>query len=169
MARTVLDAARLLEAMAGGDFTSGLETSDLRGKRIGVIRNYYGAGHPGVERIYDATVEVLRKAGAEIVDESLRHGPSETRLDECHAGLHAQPRKQPGRLLERHIQADGPKMIVEHRVCQRLGIHQHPVAVEYHQRQGAAIPQDASGWASGAARRKASRARQASLIRIRVG
>ena len=69
MARTVLDAARLLEAMAGGDFTSGLETSDLRGKRIGVIRNYYGAGHPGVEQIYDASVEVLRKAGADIVDD----------------------------------------------------------------------------------------------------
>ena len=69
MARTVRDAALLLEVMAGGDFTSGLESSNLHGKRIGVIRNYYGAGHPGVELIYDASVEVLRKAGAEIVED----------------------------------------------------------------------------------------------------
>jgi amidase len=69
MARTVRDAALLLEAMAGDDFTSGLDASKLQGKRIGVIRNYYGAGHPGVELIYDATVEALRKAGAEIVED----------------------------------------------------------------------------------------------------
>ena len=61
-------AALLLEAMTGQDFTSGLDASSLRGKRIGIIRNYYGAGHPGVELIYNATVDVLRKAGAEVVD-----------------------------------------------------------------------------------------------------
>jgi amidase len=69
MARTVYDAALLLEAMAGGNFTSSLETSDLSGKRIGVIRNYYGAGHPGVELIFDASIEVLRRSGAKIVDD----------------------------------------------------------------------------------------------------
>ncbi len=68
MARTVRDAALLLEAMAGGDFTSGLDGSSLAGKRIGVIRNFYGAGHPGVELIYDGTIEVLKQAGAEVVD-----------------------------------------------------------------------------------------------------
>ena len=69
MARTVRDAALLLEAMAGEDFTSGLDTSDLQGKRIGAIRNYYGAGHPGVELIYEATIEILEGAGAQIVDD----------------------------------------------------------------------------------------------------
>ena len=69
MARTVQDAALLLEAMAGTDVTSDLGTSDLGGKRIGVIRNYYGAGHPSVGRIYDASIEALRQAGAEIVDD----------------------------------------------------------------------------------------------------
>jgi amidase len=69
MARTVRDAALLLEAMAGGDFTSNLEASDLRGKRIGVIRNYYGADHPGAKRVYDAAIELLRNAGAEIVED----------------------------------------------------------------------------------------------------
>ena len=36
MARTVRDAALLLEAMTGQDFTSGLDASSLRGKRIGM-------------------------------------------------------------------------------------------------------------------------------------
>ena len=69
MARTVYDAALLLAAMSGSDFTEDLRASNLRGKRIGVIRNYYGAGHPGVQHIYDASVEILRKAGAEVIDD----------------------------------------------------------------------------------------------------
>ena len=69
MARTVRDAALLLEAMAGKDFTSSLDAVALRGMRIGVLRNYYGAGHPGVGRIYDAGIAALKQAGAEIVDD----------------------------------------------------------------------------------------------------
>ncbi|MDJ0905167.1 MAG: amidase [Woeseiaceae bacterium] len=69
MARTVRDAALLLEALAGADFTSGLDSSELHGRRIGIIRNYYGAGHPGVDLIYDAAIDVLRQAGAEVVDD----------------------------------------------------------------------------------------------------
>ena len=68
MARTVRDAALLLEAMAGSRFTNGLEASDLRGMRIGVIRNFYGAGHPGVEQVYAAGIETLKRAGADVVD-----------------------------------------------------------------------------------------------------
>ncbi|MEJ2127534.1 MAG: amidase [Woeseiaceae bacterium] len=75
MARTVRDAALLLEAMAGGDFTSGLASSGLQGKRIGVIRNYYGAGHPGVELIYERSIEVLREAGAEVIDDIVIETP----------------------------------------------------------------------------------------------
>jgi amidase len=69
MARTVHDAALMLEAMSGSDFTGNLEASNLRGKRIGVIRNFYGAGHPGVEQIYDTSIELLREAGAEVIED----------------------------------------------------------------------------------------------------
>ena len=69
MARTVRDAALLLEGMSGEDVMTGLGASDLSGKRIGVIRNYYGAGHPSVGLIYDASIEILKQAGAEIVDD----------------------------------------------------------------------------------------------------
>jgi amidase len=55
--------------MAGKDFASNLDAADLRGKRVGVIRNYYGAGHPSVGLIYDASIELLKQAGAEIVDD----------------------------------------------------------------------------------------------------
>ena len=84
MARTVRDAAILLGAMAGADpndpattgitdwpsdMTSGLAADGLHGKRIGVIRNYYGQGHPAVERMLESSIETLRQAGAEIVDD----------------------------------------------------------------------------------------------------
>ena len=42
---------------------------NLAGKRIGVIRSYYGAGsNPYVETILESTIESLREQGAEIVD-----------------------------------------------------------------------------------------------------
>jgi amidase len=84
MARTVRDAALLLEAMAAADpgdaattglsprvsdFTSDLSPDGLRGKRIGVIRNYWGAGHPATDAVLDASIESLRLAGAEIIDD----------------------------------------------------------------------------------------------------
>jgi amidase len=81
MARSVADAALLLNAIAGPDpqdkattqaerhitdFTAGLETSTLKGKRIGVLRNYIG-NDPRVERVFDGAVADLRRAGAVIV------------------------------------------------------------------------------------------------------
>ena len=84
VARTVRDAAILLNAIAGGDpsdaatavfpaerpdFTAGLKPEALQGARIGVIRNYGGAGNDArVDAILDASVEQLRSLGAEIVD-----------------------------------------------------------------------------------------------------
>jgi amidase len=85
MGRSVRDAAILLGAMAGtdandpasvaladapNDFTSNLAADGLAGKRIGVIRSYYGAGsNPGVDELFEQSIELLRSKGAEVVDD----------------------------------------------------------------------------------------------------
>jgi amidase len=85
MARTVRDAALLLAVMAGKDphdsftdqapvidlaFVDQLSPNALRGKRIGVIRNYYGAGsNPDVEAILDASIASLQAQGAEVIED----------------------------------------------------------------------------------------------------
>jgi amidase len=84
MARTVKDAAILLSAMAGADpkdplgdtypenvpdFAAGLSKDALQGKRIGVLRNHYGAGNDArVDHIVAETVARLKSLGAEVVD-----------------------------------------------------------------------------------------------------
>ena len=84
MARSVRDAAILLTAMTGIDaadaamadapsttidYAANLAADGLQGKRIGVVRSYYGAGStPGVEALFTETLDVLRAAGAEVVD-----------------------------------------------------------------------------------------------------
>jgi len=83
-ARTVRDAAILLAAMSGADpadpatentrgdvleFAAGLSANALHGKRIGVLRNYWGAGEdPNAEAVFDQAIATLEAAGAEIVD-----------------------------------------------------------------------------------------------------
>ncbi len=84
MARTVRDAAILLTAMTGTDpddpATAGAEThidysanltaDALAGKRIGVMRSWYGEGsNPGVDAIYAASIEAIREAGAIVIDD----------------------------------------------------------------------------------------------------
>lgn len=84
MARTVKDAAILLNAIVGRDqndpladafpsevpdFTARLTVDALKGARIGVIRNYDGVGDDArVDAILDGSVEQLRALGAEIID-----------------------------------------------------------------------------------------------------
>lgn len=83
MASTVTGAALLLQALVGYDerdsgarvfpapvnFAPAAEAVDLAGIRIGVLRNYYGAGtYPKVEDILTASIGVLEGAGATIVD-----------------------------------------------------------------------------------------------------
>ncbi len=83
-ARTVTDAAILLTAMSGADradpvtasgpdgvpdYAAGLSADALDGKRIGVLRNYRGAGEdPNVEAVFDQAIETLEASGAEMVD-----------------------------------------------------------------------------------------------------
>lgn len=82
MAQNVHDAALLLNAIAGSDpaddatsaadehvedFTAGLATASLAGKRIGVLREAVGNDRK-VATLFEAAVEDLRRAGAAIVD-----------------------------------------------------------------------------------------------------
>jgi amidase len=84
MARSVRDAAILLTAMAGADaddpatanaeihhdYAANLAADGLEGKRIGVIRSFYGAGsNPQVEAILAASIATMRDLGAEIIDD----------------------------------------------------------------------------------------------------
>jgi aspartyl-tRNA(Asn)/glutamyl-tRNA(Gln) amidotransferase subunit A len=86
MARDVRDCAILLEAMAGFDpkDSTSLELpvpdweaaldSDVRGKRIGIPREYRIDGVPAeIDRVWERGIELMRDAGAEIVEVSLPH------------------------------------------------------------------------------------------------
>ena len=85
MARSVRDAAILLGVMAGADpddpatagagpgddvdYAANLAADGLAGRRIGVVRTYYGAGsNPDVEAILTSSIAALTNSGAEIVD-----------------------------------------------------------------------------------------------------
>jgi aspartyl-tRNA(Asn)/glutamyl-tRNA(Gln) amidotransferase subunit A len=86
MARTVRDCAIMLEAMAGFDpkdstsldlpvpqWEAGL-SSDLKGKRVGIPREYRIEGVPAdIIALWDRGIEWLRDAGAEPVEISLPH------------------------------------------------------------------------------------------------
>jgi amidase len=82
MARTVADAALLLNAIAGSDpadvataeadahkvdLISGLSTASLAGVRIGVLRKAVG-NNTDVAALFEAALADLRRAGAELVD-----------------------------------------------------------------------------------------------------
>ena len=86
MAKTVRDCAILLQAMAGfdpkdstsldesvPDWEAGL-SSDLKGKRVGIPKEYRIEGVPGeINALWDNGIEWLKDAGAEAVDISLPH------------------------------------------------------------------------------------------------
>lgn len=83
MARTVRDAALLLGAMTGidprdsatsaaaghiaPDYTTALDAGALRGKRLGVVRSYFGFD-PGVDRLMEASLAAMKEAGAILID-----------------------------------------------------------------------------------------------------
>lgn len=82
MARTVWDAAQLLAAMAGPDpadpatagapgrpdYTPFLRPGALRGARVGVARAKVSGYHPAVDQLYQQALQVLRDAGAQLLD-----------------------------------------------------------------------------------------------------
>jgi len=83
MARTVRDAALLLGALVGvdprddatsastgksfTDYTQFLDANGLRGARIGIARQYFDIG-PAVAEVMDECIDLLKQAGAEIID-----------------------------------------------------------------------------------------------------
>ncbi|MFY0690807.1 MAG: Asp-tRNA(Asn)/Glu-tRNA(Gln) amidotransferase subunit GatA [Paracoccaceae bacterium] len=86
MTKSVRDAAIMLQAMAGHDpkdstsadlavpdFEAAL-TGDIRGKKIGIPKEYRMDGMPEeIEALWAQGVDMLRDAGAEIIDISLPH------------------------------------------------------------------------------------------------
>jgi len=86
MARDVRDCAIMLEAMAGFDAKDSTSldlpvppweanlTGDVRGKRIGIPKEYRIEGVPAeIGKVWDDGIAWLKDAGAEIVDVSLPH------------------------------------------------------------------------------------------------
>jgi aspartyl-tRNA(Asn)/glutamyl-tRNA(Gln) amidotransferase subunit A len=86
MARDVRDCAIMLEAMAGFDpkDSTSLDlpvpdweaalSSDVRGRRIGIPKEYRIEGVPEeIDTVWERGIELMRDAGAEIVDVSLPH------------------------------------------------------------------------------------------------
>jgi amidase len=84
MARTVADAAALLNALAGIDprdeattqragasaaidYTASLDAGGLRGARIGVARKFFGF-NDRVDKLMEAAIEMMKRSGAVIVD-----------------------------------------------------------------------------------------------------
>ncbi len=86
MAQDVRDCAIMLEAMAGFDpkDSTSLDlpvpqweanlSSDIRGKRIGIPREYRIEGVPAeIDQVWERGIDLMRDAGAEIVEVSLPH------------------------------------------------------------------------------------------------
>lgn len=80
MTRTVSDAAAVLSAIVGADandavtqdakaqdYQQFLKIDGLKGKRIGVARDYFGK-HEGADKVTNGALEVLRDCGATVVD-----------------------------------------------------------------------------------------------------
>ena len=96
MARTVADAAALLNAMVGVDakdaamasapaervdYTAALSADALRGARIGVARADFFGYSPPTDRLIDVAIERMKAQGAVIVDPA--DIPTAARLGEC--------------------------------------------------------------------------------------
>jgi amidase len=98
MTRSVADAALLLAVMAGedeadaatrgagervGDYAAALRTDGLRGKRIGVARNFFGTNDL-VDAIVEQELGVLKAQGAQLVEVKVpnidKYGDSETEV-----------------------------------------------------------------------------------------
>ena len=96
MARTVADAAALLNAMVGvdpddaamasapaarEDYTAALKADALEGARIGVARAQYFGYSPPADALVNAAIELMKAKGATIVDPA--DIPTASRLEGC--------------------------------------------------------------------------------------
>ncbi|OEZ97047.1 amidase [Duganella sp. HH101] len=98
MARSVADAALMLAAMAGvdakdpvtqdsagraGDYRAALQKGGLKGRRIGVARNFFGSNDE-LDAVIEKALQDLKAQGAELVDTEVpnvgKYGDSETEV-----------------------------------------------------------------------------------------
>jgi amidase len=85
MARSIRDVALLLSLIAGPDprdratsdaashvtdYAKALQPDALKGARLGVPRKHFTGYHPATDRLFEQTLESLKKLGATIVDEA---------------------------------------------------------------------------------------------------
>jgi amidase len=68
LARTVTDAAILLGALTGADYTKSLDPNGLRGARIGVARDKFFGFSEAADRVIEAAIAEMKRRGAEVVD-----------------------------------------------------------------------------------------------------
>jgi amidase len=69
LARSVAGAAMLLGVLLDEAVDYHTDATDLNGVRLGVVRDYFGAGkHPRVEAEYARWLEMLRNSGADLID-----------------------------------------------------------------------------------------------------
>jgi len=70
-ARTVADAATLLSAIAnsGTDYRQFLQAEGLDGARIGIARKFHTGYSEHTDRVFEQALEVLRQAGATLVED----------------------------------------------------------------------------------------------------
>ncbi|MGA2593760.1 MAG: amidase family protein, partial [Bryobacteraceae bacterium] len=68
MSRTVTDAAILLGALTGADYTGSLDAHGLRGARIGVARDKFFGFNERTDQLIEAAIQEMKRQGAEIVD-----------------------------------------------------------------------------------------------------
>jgi amidase len=80
-ARTITDAALVLSAIAGSgtDYTSFLDATGLRGARIGVARRFHTGYSEHTDRVFAQALEILRAAGAKLIDDVQIPGRAELR------------------------------------------------------------------------------------------
>jgi amidase len=137
MARTVADAARLLDVMAGVDpedpitaagighqpptYTAFLDANGLRGARIGVLREYFGTEpvHAEVNRVMAQAIDALRAHGAYVEDVAV------PRLAELTADMTTGP-FETRTALNRYLQSLGPGAPVKDLTALVAGGHYHP-------------------------------------------
>ncbi len=121
MAKTVMGAALLLEAMVAADasdagaidfpaphggFMPDPAKTSLAGTRIGIWRTYLGAGkHPRVDSVLARSIETLRKLGAQIVD-PVEPGSDETIIGAEYQVLLSEFKADLNAYLESHDVAD---------------------------------------------------------------
>lgn len=71
MTRTIEDGAVLLNVMTGNSFSTEknylIEPEELSGKRIGVVRNYFGVNYE-VDNLINKSINLMKEAGAVIVE-----------------------------------------------------------------------------------------------------